>query len=659
MKRKSIGLRLSAMALAVLVAATLAVSGCKGGDAGGGSSEDAGAGAGAGGGATSDVGGADGAGDGAGDGADGAGGGVIATIQAVEGGGATDGGQGGQGGEGGEGNAPGGATDGGQDGSGAQDAEPGGPNAITVCMFGIDLADYALAEDDIRAILEEKTNTRIMFETYPETTYVSSTAKRVRAGTAPDLLLNWGYKAETGDWAQEGLLVELYSLVKAEPARYPVLSKLMSDPVYKMYNDYYTGDPEKAYGFYTLNGRTYANYYSGDLVYNMKILREAGFDEPPRDIGEFMDYGRAASALGYVPWYPRNWNLESFENFNYSAFAWLDTNLNYPGGRPWGSMQQGDDGLWRCATTSDASKEAVKALRDMYADGVLPKEIGEMPDFDETMDMWAGDKIGCISYACTNPVLYSWALDEYKAKHPAATFDDIVLGPLLKPQGGELGTQPYVPFSVSANWVVPKASEGKAPAILDLIEYIGSAEGQALIFRGIEGKHYSVGADGRPEFDIPEWDGLTHLFGLGDNRCMYPAFAYLYTMAQMEGDWGGDGSWVEKAMGLADYTDLITGYPDDYLRAKAVTDGIQAEVGVELPPYYGFVLLSEESLDIRSRLKDISLEYLPAFITGSKDIDAEWPGYVQAYADAGVQRLADDFNEQVEAARRKYESLAR
>ncbi|MDR0325475.1 MAG: extracellular solute-binding protein [Oscillospiraceae bacterium] len=535
----------------------------------------------------------------------------------------------------------------------------GNPVELTICMYGIQLDSYVAEDDLIRLAIEQATNTRITFETYPIESYNREIAASVSSDGGADLIQNWGGKEETGTWAGSGWLVDLYGLVKADPGRYPIVASMMDDPIYRLYNEMYTGDTEKAYGFYTLFGSTMYNNYIGDLVYNTKILREAGFDEPPTTIDEFMDYGRAAAAKGYIAWYPRNWNLQNFQNMNYSVLAPLDTAIEYPDGAAWTGMRQNADGSWFCATTSGASKKGIKILRQMVDEGILPKEIGDMPDFGETIGLWANDMIGCISYYCTNPYQYQWALGEYRATHPGAGFEDVTLGPLLKTSGGDIGKQNYLPFYIAANWVVPQTSADKAQAVLDLIEFIGSPEGQDLIFKGIEGVHYTVGGGGNPVFDMDEWNKITRLFGYEDGRCTYPGFEFLYSGALRQGYWGGDSLWVSKSANLMDYTAQISGYTDDFQKARDITDRIQAEVGNELPPYYVFISLSQESMDIRARLKEISLEYLPAFITGTRDIDAGWPEYVKAYEEAGVQALVDDFNAQIEIAKQKYEALTK
>jgi ABC-type glycerol-3-phosphate transport system substrate-binding protein len=540
-----------------------------------------------------------------------------------------------------------------------KDLSAGDPTELTICMYGIQMDSYNAEEDLIRIAIEQATNTKITFTTYPVDSYSQDIAASAASDRGPDLIQNWGGKDETGTWAGNGWLVDLYELVRADPDRYPVVESIMEDPIYRLYNEMYTGDTEKAYGFYTLFGSRLYNHYIGDLVYNAKILKEAGFDKPPETIDEFMAYGKAAAANGYIPWYPRNWSLQNFQSMNYSVLGAFDTAIEYPDGAAWTGMRQNADGTWFCATTSEASKEALKGLNEMYESGVLPKEIGNMPDFGSTIELWANDGIGCISYYCTNPYQYQWALNEYQAVNAGAGFDDVILGTPLKTSDGEIGKQNYLPFYVSSNWVVPKRSAGKAQAVLDVIEYIGSPEGQDLIFKGIEGVHSPEGGDGKPVFNKEEWNKITRLFGYEDDRCMYPGFDFLYSAASMQGDWGGDSLWVSKSANLTDYTAQITGYTDDFLRAKDVTDRVQTEVGNELPPYYVFISLSQESMDIRARLKEISLEYLPAFITGAKDIEAGWPEYAKAYEEAGVRRLVDDFNAQIEIAKQKYEALTK
>ena len=543
----------------------------------------------------------------------------------------------------------------------------GEPVELTICIYGItgnsNTMEYYVPENDpIRALIEEKTNTKITYTSFPVISYSDDLAALMASGeNPPDIIQNWGGKGETGTWASNGQLVDLAALVAADADRYPVLASIMKDPIYRLYNEMYSGDVDKAYGFYTLFGSTMFNNYVGDMVYNMNILRKLGFDRPPETIEQFMEYGKAASQNGIIAWYPRNWNFQNFQSMNYSALGSFNTAIEYPdGNNPWIGMRQGTDGAWSCVTTSDASKEAVKVLRDMYADGVLPKEIGSMPDFDTTIEAWKNDEIGCISYYCTNAYQYQWALDTYKEAHPDADFSDITLGTPLTDASGKLGKQDYLSFYVAMNWVVPQASAEKAPAILDLINFIGSKEGQDIVFNGIEGLHYTVDDSGGLVFNKEEWNKITKMFGYEDNRCKYPGFDFMYSAAELRGnDWESDALWIDKSADLKDYTAETWGYSDDFLKAKDITDKIQTEVGNKLPPYFVFISLTQESMDIRANLKTVSLEYLPAFVKGEKDIDAEWGDYVKAYEDAGIQKFTDDFNAQIDVAKQKYEAVSK
>jgi ABC-type glycerol-3-phosphate transport system substrate-binding protein len=539
----------------------------------------------------------------------------------------------------------------------AENIPAGEPTDIEICSYGLELGTYDRSADIILDELEKKTNTVITFKSYDVNTYIESIIADFNAGTSSDLIQNWGDKDTTGIWASQDWIVDLYPTVKESPGRYPVLNLVMNDPVYKLYNDVYTGDTEKAYGFYTILATPMYNNYVGDLVYNTSILNEAGFTEPPETIAEFIEYGRAAAEKGYIPWYPRNWNLSVFHNMNYSMLSPLGTALEAPNDVPWTGMRMRDDGVWECVTTSESSKEGVKVLNQMYREGLLPEDLGIRNDFGETIQMWANDEIGCISYLCVNPYQYEWALSEYKTTHPDATFDDVTLGPLLRAEDGSVGKQNYISFSVTANWVVPKISEGKVQGILDLIDFVGSSDGQTLVFQGIQGIHYTMASTGgHLVFDNAEWNKIGLMFGDELDSCMYTPLGFLYTTAQMRANWHSSG-WIEAAQKVVDFTGQKTGYSDDFLAAKEVNDAIQAEVAVELPPYYAFISLSEESIAIRTRLLEITLEYLPAFILGEKDVETEWPAYVQAYQDAGVRRLEDDFNAKVNTAKDKYELL--
>ncbi len=529
---------------------------------------------------------------------------------------------------------------------------------ISVLQYGVVLDNIDYAKDPIKPVIEEKNNLTLKYETYPTDEWDAMVELNLAAGTIPDLFHNWGQQPTTKKWAEDGVVVKISDIINAQPERYPILHKLINSPEYRMFNEYYTGDPDSAYAFYVLQGNPDNRWISGDLTYNKKILNEAGFTEPPTTIEEFMAYGKAAAEKGYVGWYPRNNKLSNFEYINKAIAAPLGTTFNTDPGDPWGGMMQDENGKWYYAVTSDASKQALKYLAQMYADGTLPKGLGTMPDFDETKDMWANNEIGAVSYAVTSHAAFKDIWDDYAKGQSDAPYTDLAIGPLLKGPSGVIGKQYGTSFWMGANWFIPTSCK-HPERVLDLIEWLGTNEGQSLIFNGIEGVHFTKAADGTIAFDVPKWDEITQMYIQTGSRCNYSMFQFMYSSAQKQINWeDSQMSWFEQSKDMIDYTKEINGgtMPDYYNYAKPLTDANRDAAFVELPPYYAIIANTDEITAIRFKLNEIGLEYIPSFITGKKDIDAEWDAFVKKLNDAGVQQVVDSLNQLVSEAEAKFAS---
>ncbi len=536
---------------------------------------------------------------------------------------------------------------------------------IRMLQYGLVLDNIDYAKDPIKTAIEEKTNVKLTYETYPGENFDATVELNLAGGTIPDLFHNWGQQPITKKWAEDGVVVKISDIINAEPDRYPILHQVINSPEYKMFNDYYTGDAESAYALYVLQANPDNRWIAGDLTYNRKIMNETGFTEAPTTIEEFMAYGKAAAEKGYIGWYPRNGKLGSeriptYEYITKAIACPMGTTISpsASGEDPWQGMMQDESGKWYSTTVSDASKEALKLLRQMYDDGTLPAALGTMPDFDETKDRWANDEIGAVSYAVTSPAAFKDILDDYKKGRPEATYEDLVVGPLLKGPDGNYGKQYGTSFWMGANWFIPTSC--KYPdRVLDLVEFLFSNDGQGLLFNGIEGTHYTKGADGKIEFNVPAWDEITQMYIQTGGRCNYPPFQFITTSTQKQINWeGSTKTWFEQSKDMVDYTEAINGgFPEYYTYAKPLTDANRANGFVELPPYYAIIALPDELETIRTQLTEISLEYVPSFITGKKDIDAEWADYVKKYEEAGVQQVVDALNQLVGEAEAKFQSF--
>lgn len=70
-----------------------------------------------------------------------------------------------------------------------------------------------------------------------------------------------------------------------------------------------------------------------------------------------------------------------------------------------------------------------------------------------------------------------------------------------------------------------------------------------------------------------------------------------------------------------------------------------------LPAYYNMISLPSEAADIRTKLSDITNQYLTQMLGGQLDIEEAWPNYVAEYEAAGAAELETMVNNAIAAAR--------
>ncbi|MDR1692908.1 MAG: extracellular solute-binding protein [Oscillospiraceae bacterium] len=525
---------------------------------------------------------------------------------------------------------------------------------IRVAEYGTGL-DNARPEDDrIKKYIEDKLNINLEYVSFDDSVWDETIDTNLMAGMGFDVFHNWAQQESTTRWVNGNVIVPVGDLVNADPGRYPVLNKLFNSPDYKMFSTSLTGS-ETVYGVLAL---AFSRWYAGTLTYNKKILNEAGFTEAPKNLAEFMQYGKAAAEKGYTAWWPRNGKLTSLEEMDKIVAYPMGTSIRAnEGGVTLGMVQTGTD-TWKSVTVSDASREAIRVLNGMYNDGTLPMGIGTEEDFGPILDQWDNDKIGAISYFVSSGAQYAWTLnDRYKKVRTDATYEDLIVGPMIQAEDGSYPKQYDIPFWLGAYTMI--SSGCKTPdRALDYLEFLGSAEGQNLIFKGIEGVHYTE-ENGKVTFNTEEWKNENVMYGFDDGRCYYPWGSFFYNAMSRWTPWEtSSASWFDIYKEEHNYTDEWTGLgvSPEVAYGNEITDQNRANVFVDLPSYYALVSFTEEELAIRANLKALVDEYVPAFITGKKNLDGDWDEYVQKYTDAGVAKVEAGLNSAIAAARAKFEA---
>ena len=59
---------------------------------------------------------------------------------------------------------------------------------------------------------------------------------------------------------------------------------------------------------------------------------------------------------------------------------------------------------------------------------------------------------------------------------------------------------------------------------------------------------------------------------------------------------------------------------------------------------YTYQFTSENYVDFNSNVDTVVSEWKTAFLSGEKDVDADWDAYIAALNDAGYSKIEDDLN---------------
>ena len=518
---------------------------------------------------------------------------------------------------------------------------------IRFTQFGNNRDDEVGYENDpIRQAIEDAVNIELVYDTGTDG-FVDRMQTELFAGNAAELTGTFGEADKLMQYIEEDLIWNLSEIVNAEPERYPTLYKIMNSDEYKMYNTLYTGDPEAAYAIYSIYAPVDPGV-AGVPVYNQAILDEVNEGKVPQTVEEFIAFASAAGEAGYIGWWPRNDKLTNWNEIDKTIAAPQGTTILAPTGDAWQGFLPsgtiGTDEVWTLATTSDASKEVVKQLVELYQAGGLDTNIGIKGDFDDAYADFGTGKLASANFGFGAPGQFRdfWK-DAWQAANPDAEMSDLTLGVALT-SDGNYGKTYTTGYWISAHYFVPTTCE-YPDRVLDLVEFLASQEGQDLL-------HNTTNYEFRDDQGADYWDPINSAYGYGDGRCKYVWFSYLFSGGEYEVDFTNNDWWTAVFNPIDNTNNWATELDKElYDYAKGVVSGYIDEVFEYLPMYYTQITLPAEATDIRTKLNDITNQYLTQMMGGQLDVEEAWPDYVAEYEAAGAAELETMLNEAVAAAR--------
>ena len=520
--------------------------------------------------------------------------------------------------------------------------------SIRFAQFGNSVDDVkGMESDPIKKAIEAAVNVTLEYDTGVDG-FDDRMQTELFTGGAAELFPTWGETDKIAKWAEEDLVWNIAEIINAEPDRYPTLHKIINTDEYKAYNALYTGDADASYAIYSVAAFADPSF-SGAPIYNQAILDEVNEGKVPATVDEFVNFVKACGEAGYVGWWPRNNKLTNWGNFDSMMARPQGTTIVAPNGDAWAGFIPNDkigtaDEYWTLATTSDASKEVVKQLAEMYASGGLDSGLGIKGDFDDAFSDFAAGKLASFDNGFGYPYQFvSFYKTPWQAAHPDAQMSDLTQG-LALTSSGSYGHVYTTGTWIGAHYFIPTSCD-YPDRVLDLVEYLASAEGQDLLHNTT---NYAYNSDVGSDY----WNPINIAYGYQDGRCKYVWFSYLFSGTEYQVNFTDNDWWTAVCKPIDNSPNWAT--EEDtacYNYAKGVISGYVDEVVYYLPAYYNMISLPAEAADIRTKLADITNQYLTQMLGGQLDVEAAWPNYVAEYEAAGAAQLEQMVNEAIAAAR--------
>ena len=334
-------------------------------------------------------------------------------------------------------------------------AAQAGPAPITMSqaqqLWGGSLdASLQLAFVDV---LQRATNTRINVIAPPHNDYTQRLNVLLSSGDIPDLYHIYAAMKSVPTFARRGYLAELDPII----SRSQTLSSV------------YSGVYEK---ISVIDGKTWAipdGTNSRILMFLRKDFLDAAGVAVPTTIDQFYDALVKLRAAGYGPF--SNARFMSYFRFFLSSFGGYDDIIR-------------KDGRFVDGYTQPEVRAGLAWLNKLYTEGLLDKEwvtysTGNMRD-----QFYAGKSVGNVYW----DFFYTTYQNETRKVNPDANV--IPIYRLAGPGGPGYTTD----WGIDGAWGVSPRSANKEAAVR-IVEWFNTSEGFIARYAGVEGRHYTVGAD--------------------------------------------------------------------------------------------------------------------------------------------------------------------
>jgi len=341
-------------------------------------------------------------------------------------------------------------------------------------------------------------------------------------------------------------------------------------------------------------------------MYRADMFAEAGVDAAPRSIAELTDAMRALKATygtsgDYYPMTGRDFFMNLLYAFG-ANFSIDDDGTTH-------GVYDPSPGL-SFDLKSDEFRTAVEWYKTVYDEGLIdPIWVqGSMSEEDWQSQILTG-KSSITNDFFTRP---AWFMANGGPENDPDFAMDVIL-PLQDENGTQMIATSNATFDASRVFAIDHRSEN-AVAIVQMLDWLYTEEGQTLLHYGVEGESFEV-VDGEPQYlvrydDVASSPVGTPVWAFHQDRISYPApvdnTAYYAFLDDFTGSFAAD---------------LFENYTEPHPVIRYTPEQ------------------QEERSSINAALRPAMMAGLTAFVTGDRDL-SQWDAFLTELDGLGYDRLA-------------------
>lgn len=455
---------------------------------------------------------------------------------------------------------------------------------------------------------EEKTNVHITWDAVPAQARLERLNMLLASNDIPDIIFGANVKRDDEMvYGPSGLFADLSPYI--EKHGYYIKEMFNAVPYIK---SGMTAADGKIYSLPQVNECFHCMYSGSRIWIDHKIRDELGLKNPTTT-DELYTYLKALKDKGYMGIVGHKPDPNQFNRavvYLMNSFTYLDVNNEHDG-------LQVVDGKVTAAFTRPEFKEGLKYAAKLYKEGLIePTTFTQTADeLKQTIEDPNGNKVG-VGSAYWFGSLASLEGDRHKE------YD--ILEPVKGPEGVQYSA--YSPYNYSTGQFVVSANCKNIDAAVKWADFLFSDEAAVRYIEcGREDKEWRQPKEGEVDF----YDRPAKRTRINDVAYSETTNVHYYQMGpsfrsfeyRESWDRGGDDMYSKDGYEyrLHIYTTGMTKYRPDMEKMRVY------------PPVYTTEADSKELLRITSNIKDHRTQYIDAFVTGQKDIDAEWDAYVKGF----------------------------